>query len=411
MSDNRTRVVIVGGGLAGAKTAEGLRDEGFDGPIVLLAAEADVPYERPPLSKEFLVGKSGLDDTAVQTREWYAEHDVDLRLGAEAVAVRTDTGEVELADGNRVGYDRLVLATGSDPVVLGVPGGDSALRLRTRADAEAVKATFGEGKRLLVVGAGWIGLEVAAAAREAGTDVTVVESAELPLLAVLGREMGQVFADLHREHGVDLRLGAKVTEIVVEDGHAMGAVFEDGTRIEADAVVTGVGAKPNLDLAASAGVQVDKGILVDASLRTDNPAIYAVGDIAEHDHPVLGKRVRVEHWANAQNQGLHVAKALVGDEAVYDRLPYFFSDQYDLGMEYVGLAQSGEYARVVVRGDLPGREFVAFWLDAGDRVLAAMNVNVWDVQDDIKPLISGRQPVDVDKLVDTEIPLGEVSSR
>jgi 3-phenylpropionate/trans-cinnamate dioxygenase ferredoxin reductase subunit len=301
-------------------------------------------------------------------------------------------------------YGALVLATGAEPRGLPIPGADSALTLRTHADSDRIRGTFGQGKRLVVIGAGWIGLEVAAAAREAGTDVVVLEAAEQPLLGVLGPEMGAVFADLHREHGVDLRLGARIAEVT-----PAGVRLADGELVEADAVVIGVGVRPRTELAEAAGLDVDNGVLVDGSLRTSDPDIYAVGDIANHDHPGLGHRVRVEHWANALNQPATAAGAILGEDAPYDRLPYFFSDQYDLGMEYVGHAAREETARVVVRGEVDKREFVAFWLDDQDRILAAMNVNVWDVPDQVRPLITGRTVVDPEKLADPGIPLSDVA--
>jgi len=246
---------------------------------------------------------------------------------------------------------------------------------------------------------------VAAAAREAGTDVTVLEVAELPLVGVLGPEMGEVFARLHRDHGVDLRLGARIAEVTDS-----GVRLESGEEIAADAVLLGVGVRPRTELAEKAGLDVDDGVLVDGSLRTSDPDVYAVGDIASHDHPVLGRRIRVEHWATALNQPATAAAAILGEPAPYDRLPYFFSDQYDLGMEYFGHATREDTARVVVRGDLEGREFVAFWLDAQDRILAAMNVNVWDVVDQVRPLILGRTKVDVDRLADPATPYADVAS-
>jgi NADPH-dependent 2,4-dienoyl-CoA reductase/sulfur reductase-like enzyme len=382
MAEGPESVVIVGGGLAGAKTAEALREQGYDGSITLLAAEEELPYERPPLSKGYLAGKDEFEKAVVHPLEWYAEHDVDLRRGAEVSRIDRGSHEVELADGSRLPYGALVLATGSEPRTLDVPGAQP-LTLRTHADSDRIKATFGEGKRLAVVGGGWIGLEVAAAAREAGTEVTVVEAAEQPLLGVLGADMGKVFADLHREHGVDLRLGST-----------------DLAGLEADAVVVGVGVRPRTELAEAAGLDVDNGVLVDPSLRTSDPDIYAVGDIANQDHPVLGRRIRVEHWANALNQPATAAAAILGGSAPYDRLPYFFSDQYDLGMEYVGHATREDTARVVTRGDVEKREFVAFWLDDQDRILAAMNVNVWDVPDEVRPLIANHTVVDVGKLTD-----------
>ena len=395
-------VVIVGGGLAGAKTAEALREQGYAGPLTLLAAEDELPYERPPLSKGYLAGKDGFEKAIVHPEEWYAEHDVDLRCGAEVAAVDRDKHEVELADGTRLPYGALVLATGAEPRSLPIPGADTALVLRTHADSDRIKSTFGAGKRLVVIGAGWIGLEVAAAAREAGTDVVVLEAAELPLLGVLGPEMGEVFAQLHRDHGVDLRLGARIAEITPS-----GVRLEDGEEIAADAVVVGVGVRPRTELAEAAGLDVDNGVLVDRALRTSDPHIYAVGDIAHHDHPVLG-RIRVEHWANALNQPATAVAAILGEDAAYDRLPYFFTDQYDLGMEYVGHATRDDTARVVVRGDLAGREFVAFWLDDRDRILAAMNVNVWDVPDEVRPLIAAKTVVDPEKLMDQDTAYADV---
>jgi len=400
MAQTPSSVVIVGGGLAAAKTAEALREKGYDGPVTVVGAEKHLPYERPPLSKDYLAGKAEFDDAVVHPAEWYDENNVTLRLGTDVVAIHPDQSEVELAGGERLEYGALVLATGSSPRRLPIPGAETALTLRNREDSDAIRATFGEGKKLVIVGAGWIGLEVAAAARDKGTDVTVLESAELPLLAVLGRDMAKVFADLHRQHGVDLHFGVSVAEIAPD-----GVKLEDGTEFPADAVILGVGAAPNTSLAKAAGLSVDNGVLVDSALRTSDPAIYAVGDIANHDHPTLGRRVRVEHWATALNQPAAVAAAIVGssDEG-YRELPYFFSDQYDLGMEYVGLADAD--ARVVSRGDVGKREFVAFWLDDDDRLLASMNVNVWDVVDEIKPLIG--HVVDVDKLTDPDVPYAEV---
>ncbi|HZC69717.1 MAG TPA: FAD-dependent oxidoreductase [Jatrophihabitans sp.] len=402
-SNPKSNIVIVGGGLAGAKSAEALREKGYQGRITLLTAEQHLPYERPPLSKDYLAGKASFDDAVVHPMTWYAEHEVELRWGVEVVAVDPANAEVKLADESRIGYGALVLATGSEPRRLPIRGAESALTLRTREDSDAIRETFGSGKRLVIIGGGWIGLEVASAARDKGTDVTILEAADLPLLAVLGREMATVFADLHRDNGVDLRTGVSISEVTE------GAVrLDDGTEFAADAVVMGVGARPRLELATSADLALDNGVLVDGSLRSSNPSIFAVGDIANHDHPVLGHRVRVEHWATALNQPATAAAAILGGADQYEELPYFFSDQFDLGMEYIGHAPTGSYARVVVRGDLAGRAFVAFWLDPSDRILAAMNVNVWDVVDEIKPLIAGKVPVDHQKLTDPDTPYAEV---
>jgi NADPH-dependent 2,4-dienoyl-CoA reductase/sulfur reductase-like enzyme len=402
MAQRPSSVVIVGGGLAGAKTAEALRDKGYDGEITLISAEQHLPYERPPLSKDYLAGKAAFDDAIVHPAEWYGQQNVTLRLGSEVIAVHRDEPAVELAGGERVAYGALVLATGSAPRRLPIPGAENALTLRVREDSDAIRETFGAGKRLVIVGAGWIGLEVAAAARDKGTEVTVLEAAELPLLAVLGRDMAAVFAQLHREHGVDLHFGVSVAEIAAD-----GVRLADGTHFPADAVLLGVGAAPRLELAEAAGLDIDNGVLVDAAFRTSDPAICAVGDIANHDHPVLGQRVRVEHWAAALNQPAAAAAAILGEaDADYRELPYFFSDQYDLGMEYIGT--SPRDARVVTRGDVAGREFVAFWLDAEDRIRASMNVNVWDVVDEIKPLIAEGRQVDVAKLTDPDVGYADV---
>jgi 3-phenylpropionate/trans-cinnamate dioxygenase ferredoxin reductase subunit len=395
MADGAAGVVVVGGGLAGAKTAEALRDQGYDGAVTLIGVEDELPYERPPLSKGYLAGAVGFDEAIVHPESWYAEHAVELRRGTEVSALHLDEHEVELSGGERVGYAELVLATGAEPRRLSLPGAETALTLRTRADADRLRETFGPGRRLAVIGAGWIGLEAAAAARGAGTEVTVLEAGELPLLGVLGPELGPVFAQLHRDHGVDLRLGARITGITEE-----GVALADGSVVAADAVLAGVGVSPRTALAEAAGLAVDNGVLVDAALRTSDPHVFAIGDIANHDHPVLGHRIRVEHWNTALRQPETVAAVVLGRDATYDELPYFFSDQYDLGAEYVGHATREATARVVVRGDLAAREFVAFWLDAEDRILAAMNVNVWDVVDEVRPLILGRTPVDVDRLTD-----------
>ncbi|TCO48133.1 NAD(P)/FAD-dependent oxidoreductase [Actinocrispum wychmicini] len=389
-----TTFVIVGGGLAGAKGAEALRDQGFDGDIVLLAEEANRPYERPPLSKDYLMGKAERESVFVHDKGWYADHDVDLRVGIAATAIDRASHEVRLSDGTSVGYTKLLLATGSSPRQL--PGAEDALYLRRVEDSERIKAAITVAKRLIVIGAGWIGLEVTAAARTAGVEVTVLEAAELPLLAAIGPEVARVFADLHTANGVDLRFGVRVDQVTA------GSVrLADGTVIDADAVVVGIGAAPNVSLAQDAGLDLDNGVLVDSALRTSDPDIFAAGDIADQLHPLLGKRVRVEHWANALNQPAVAATGMLGGDAAYEELPYFYTDQYDLGMEYVGDIRG--YDRVLFRGDVPKREFIAFWLK-DNRVLAGMNVNIWDVVDPIKALIRSGHTVDPDRLADPGVP-------
>lgn len=404
--------VIVGAGLAGAKAAETLRDEGFDGPIALLGEENERPYERPPLSKGYLQGKEERETAFVHPSGWYAEHGVDLRMGTTVTAIDPAAHEVTLSDGDRVGYAKLLLTTGSSPRRLPLPGADldGVLLLRRFADSDRIKETFESASRVVVIGAGWIGLETAAAARAAGLEVTVLETAELPLLHVLGREAARIFARLHTDHGVELRCGVQVSEITGTDGRVTGVLLADGSRLDTDAVIVGVGITPNTQLAAAAGLEVDNGVRVDAHLRASHPDIHAAGDVANAFHPLLGKHIRVEHWANALNQPRTAAKTMLGQDVTYDRVPYFFTDQYDLGMEYTGYAEPGGYDRVVFRGSTETREFIAFWLAEG-RVLAGMNVNVWDVTDPIRDLVTSGRAVDADELADPGVPLTDLLAR
>jgi 3-phenylpropionate/trans-cinnamate dioxygenase ferredoxin reductase component len=403
------RVVIVGGGLAAAKTAEALRAEGYAGAIVLFAAERHLPYDRPPLSKAFLKGEQSAEDGFVLPESWYPEHDVELRIGTAVTSVDARAHEVVASDGSRTAYDKLVLATGASPRRSDLPGADlgGVLYLRTVEDAERLREAFQKDANVVIVGGGWIGLEAASAAREAGATVTVLEMAEQPLLAVLGPTLGRSFAELHREHGVDLRTGVTVAGIEpAADRHRAGGVrLGDGTVIPADVVLVGIGAVPNTELAVTAGLELDNGIVVDAQGRSSDPDIFAVGDVANADTPALGQRVRVEHWANALDRPPTVAKGVLGKPGDFDKLPFFYSDQYDLGLEYAG--RGGREDDVVVRGDLDGREYIAFWLD-GDRVTAGMNVNVWDVQDDIQALVASRASVDRGRLADPAVPLAQV---
>ncbi|WP_328388975.1 FAD-dependent oxidoreductase [Streptomyces sp. NBC_00400] len=406
-----TAFIIAGAGLAGAKAAETLRAEGFDGPVVLLGDERERPYERPPLSKGYLLGTSEKEKVYVHPPQWYAEHDVDLRLGNAVTALDPAGHEVTLADGSRLGYAKLLLATGSTPRPLPVPGADleGVHTLRRLADSDRLKEVFRSASRVVVIGGGWIGLETTAAARAAGAEVTVLESAPLPLLGVLGPEVAQIFAGLHTGHGVALRCGTQVTEITGTNGAVDGVRLADGTRIAADAVIVGIGITPNTEPAAAAGLKVDNGVVVDERLCSSHPDIYAAGDVANAYHPLLGRHLRVEHWANALHQPRTAARAMLGQEVRYDRLPYFFTDQYDLGMEYTGYVEPAGYDRVVFRGDTAAREFIAFWLSGG-RVLAGMNVNVWDVTDPIRALVASGQAVDPERLADTDVPLDALLS-
>jgi len=402
-------IVIVGAGLAGAKAAQTLREEGFDGPLVLIGEEPERPYERPPLSKGLLLGSAGRDTVYVHDAGWYATHGVDLRTGVRAVAVDRPTRQVDLADGQRVDYDKLLLATGSRARTLPVTGAhlDGVLYLRTLADSDRIGAALADGANVVIVGAGWIGLEVAAAARAREAEVTVVEMASLPLRQVLGDQVATVFADLHRDHGVRFHFGAQLRGFH-GNGRVSAVELAGGAMLPADAVIVGVGAQPNTELAEQAGLAVDNGVLVDERLRTDDRHIWAAGDVANAHHPLLGSRIRVEHWANALDAGPAAARAMLGQRVSYDRLPYFYTDQYDLGMEYTGHAPPGSYDRVVIRGDTAKREFIAFWT-AGGRVLAGMNVNVWDVTDPIAALVRSGVVVDPARLADAGVPLEELA--
>ena len=404
--------VIVGASLTGAKAAETLREEGFGGSIVLIGSEPERPYERPPLSKGYLLGRDDRESIFVHDAGWYAEHDVELLLGATAVRIDRDGRAVDLSDGGRVGYDKLLLSNGASPRALDVPGGglDGVLYLRTVQDSERLSAAIRAGGTVVVAGAGWIGLETTAAAREFGCEVTVIEPEPGALIRSIGPEVGRVFTDLHREHGVTFRFGEGVTEFRGDGGRLTGVITSSGTELPADIAVIGIGVVPNSVLAEGAGLEVGNGILTDAMLRTSDPDIYAAGDVANSFNPLLRRRARVEHWANALAGGPAAARSMLGGDAPYDPVPYFFSDQYDLGMETAGLPEPGRYDEIVYRGDVDAREFIAFWLDRG-AVVAGMNVNVWDVNDDIQALIragaAGARP-DPARLADPDIPLTEV---
>jgi 3-phenylpropionate/trans-cinnamate dioxygenase ferredoxin reductase subunit len=401
--------VIIGASLAGAKAAETLREEGFGGAVVLLGEEQERPYERPPLSKGYLLGKDDKSSIYVHEESWYAEHDVDLRLGVTATALDIGARQVRLAGGGTVGYDRALLATGATPRRLSAPGADldGVAYLRRVGDSEHLAAALRGGGQVVIVGAGWIGLEVGAAAREAGCEVTVVEPEAGALLRHVGPELGGMFADLHREHGVTFRFGESVTELRGSGGKVASVSTSAGAELDAQLVVVGIGAVPATRLAADAGLDVANGVIADAGLRTSAHEVFAAGDVANAFHPLYGKHIRVEHWANALNGGPAAARSMLGKGISYDAVPYFYSDQYDLGMETAGLPEPGSYDQVIYRGDVQSREFIAFWLSGG-AVVAGMNVNVWDVNDDIQALIRARRPVDAARLSDPAVPLTDL---
>jgi 3-phenylpropionate/trans-cinnamate dioxygenase ferredoxin reductase subunit len=402
------RIVIVGAGLAGAKAVENLRKDGFDGSITLLGDEAERPYIRPPLSKEYLRGEADREGTYVHPNTYYAEQRIDLRLSSRASEIAVASREVVLDDGQRVPFDRLLIATGARPRSLPVDGGDlpGVLMLRTLADADALRAAAVEAEHVVVVGAGWIGSEVAASLRMVGRSVTVIAPDAVPLERVLGPEIGGVYRDLHLENGVDLRLGSGVQRIV-GSGRVREVETSTGERIKADLVVVGIGAQPRTELAAAAGLAVGDGIEVNATLETSVPGIFAAGDVASAWHLFYERRLRTEHWANAKFQGPAAARSMLGGTAPYVRIPYFYSDQYDLGMEYTGLASASD--DLVVRGSLADRQFVAFWLTDG-RVVAGMNANVWDVAKPIERLIRSRATVDPGALAEPSVRIDELAA-
>lgn len=408
MSPRIANIVLVGGGLAAARAGETLRAEGFDGQLTLIGEEPHRPYERPPLSKAVLVGEEHPDTVHVHSATFYAEQRIELLTGDAVVDIDRGAGKVITARGAVLGFDRLLLATGASPRRLPLMDGglDGILTLRTLDDAQRLHEELRAAEHVTIVGAGWIGCEVAAAARRLGTEVTIVDPLEAPLQRVLGSEVGHVFAALHRDHGAELRLGVGV-EAVGGGRRVEDVRLTDGATISTGLVVVGIGVVPRTELAHAAGLEIDNGIAVDDTLTTNDPRIFAAGDAASAWHPHYQRRLRVEHWASALHQGQTAAANMLGAGRAYDRLPYFFSDQYDLGLEYVGHATAWD--QVVFRGDPRSREFIAFWLHRG-RVVAAMNVNVWDVVEHLKRIVLDPSVTEPARLADVHVPLEELVS-
>jgi 3-phenylpropionate/trans-cinnamate dioxygenase ferredoxin reductase subunit len=396
MSAAVRKIIIVGASLGGASAALALREQGYDGELLVIGTEAHLPYERPPLSKAVMLGERDEPDWVAE-RKTYADQDITVMPGTTVTRIRPGDRMVEAAGVDHP-YDALLLATGASPRRLAVPGADlpGVLTLRTLDDALAIRRRFTEGARVVIVGAGWIGCEVAAAARRHNASVTMIDPAAQPLVRVVGVEVGAAFAGLHRDHGVDLRLGVGVLGFD-GDSRVTAVAVAGADPVPADTVVVGVGVQTNIGLAVEAGLETaDGGVAVDATLCTSDRRIYAVGDIAAHDHPAYPHRVRVEHWANAKDQGRHVAQNLLGAAVPFTARPFFFSDQYDLGCEYRGLADP-ERDELVIRGDLNSREFTAFWL-RNSAVAAAMNVNQWDDGDALQRLVDEAAVVSADDL-------------
>jgi len=406
MTDDRG-FVIIGASLAGAKAAETLREEGFDGRITLIGEEPVRPYERPPLSKEYLQGKAEADVAFVHDPAYYDKHDIDLRLSTTVRGLEPDGREVVLESGERLGYDAVLLATGARPRRLAVPGADLAgvHYLRTMADAERLRAAIIGANRVVVIGAGWIGCEVAASARQLGADVAVVELGRLPLERVLGPELGAFYRDVHADQGVKLHFGTGIEAL--RGGDRVEEVrLTDGTALAADVVLAGVGVAPRVELAEAAGLDLDNGVVTDEYLAASAAGVFAAGDVASAWHPLFARRIRLEHWSSALNQGPAAARNMLGRRTPYEQIPYFYSDQYDVGMEYSGYAPGWD--QIVFRGDPAGREFIAFWLKDG-RVVAGMNVNVWDVADSIAALVAAGGQVDLSRLLDPDVELATLA--
>jgi 3-phenylpropionate/trans-cinnamate dioxygenase ferredoxin reductase component len=401
--------VIVGAGLAGAKAAETLRAEGFHGRLLLLGDEAERPYDRPPLSKAYLRGETDRDSLYLHQEGFYAAQEIELRRSTPVRSIDPAGHRLELVSGERIAYQRLLLATGAAPRRLPLPGADldGVHYLRSRRDADSLAAAAAHAEHVVVVGTGWIGSEAAASLRQLGRDVTLIGPDTAPLARVLGPEVAGVYRGLHADHGVRLVLGARVAALR-GSGHVEAVVTSDGQTIPCDLVLIGVGAAPRTELAEAAGLPVRNGILVNQRLEAVGTAgVYAAGDAAAAWHPRYQTYLHVEHWANALNQGPAAAKNMLGIAAPYQRLPYFYSDQYDLSMEYSGFAATWD--RVIVRGDLASRAFIAFWLK-DQRVVAGMNANAGDAVESIKALIRDGRTVDPERLADSDIPLNQVAS-
>jgi 3-phenylpropionate/trans-cinnamate dioxygenase ferredoxin reductase subunit len=396
---------IVGASLAGATAAQTLREEGFDGRLVLIGEEPERPYERPPLSKDYLRGEAA-EKPYVHPESFYADNEVELWTSTRVTGIEPGLSELMLEGDRRLGYDRLLLTTGAVPRRLDVPGADldGIHYLRTLADSQLIGKRIARGGRLVVVGSGWIGAEIAASARQKGCEVTVIERASLPLERVLGPEVARVYLDIHRDHGVEFLPETTVERFDGRDS-VERVVTADGASIDTEFVVVGIGVVPRTGLVDIAGIRVDDGVLVDERLESSVPGVFAAGDVANAHHPFCGRRLRVEHWANALNQGPVAARAMLGREVSYRKIPYFFSDQYDIGMEYAGFASTWD--EVVFRGDVGAREFIAFWLE-DRRVVAGMNVNVWDVNDGIRELIRSRHAVEPAQLAEPDVPFDDL---
>ncbi|MEO6957464.1 MAG: FAD-dependent oxidoreductase [Antricoccus sp.] len=402
--------VVIGGGEAGGTAVQTLREEGFDGPIVLVAAEDHLPYERPALSKSYLKGDPYTSEGSLRDEQWYDDQRIDLRLGRRAVSVNRPEHEVSLDDGTTLRYDKLLIATGAHPRRLDVPGAGlgGVFSLRTLEDSQALGTALNATPEVVVVGAGWIGLEVAAVAREKGCPVTVVEPNETALQTSMGTHMGGFFADLHRSHGVRFQFGRGVIGLLGTNT-VKAVVTSDDHELPADLVVVGVGVRPEVGWVEAELLAEDGGVRVDPQMRTVDPDVFAAGDVASVANPLYGRRIRVEHWANALMDGQIAARSMLERPSQFDPVPFFFTDQYDIGMEYAGSVNAATAGEPIIRGDLTAHSFQAFWLTDGV-LLAGMHVNCWDEGiKSVQDLIRRRVRIDPTRLADSDVPLVDLS--
>lgn len=403
------KFVIIGAGQTGGTAALALRRLGFDGAIELIGAETHIPYERPPLSKSYLAGEPYSSHDLLPHEDWYSDYDVPIRLGCTATGINRADQQVALAGGTQLGYDKLLITTGSRPRMLTVRGADNQRvhYLRSLEDSERLGAQLRAGTRVVIVGGGWIGLEVAAVAAAKGCAVTIVDPHAVSLESTLGASVGGFFTAVHRDHGVNFLFGVRVVNLV-GGADATGVELDDGQMLSADCVVVGIGALPQASLVDSALLADDGGISVDVQMRTADRHVFAAGDIATVGNPFYGSPVRSEHWANALMGGQIAARSMLDLDSTFDPLPFFFTDQYDLFMEYAGWLPPGTTTDAVIRGDLQQRAFQAFWL-ANDRVVAAMHVNRRDEgMVPLQTLIRAQKQVDPARLADRSIPLADV---
>ena len=395
--------VIIGASLAGATAALTLREEGTDGSVILIGAEREPPYERPPLSKAYLRGDATFDKSLVRPLAYYKEHGIETMLETRAVRIDPSARFVELEDHRRVSFDALLIATGARNRRIAIPGGDlgGIYGLRTVQDADRIRAEMIAGRRAVVVGMGFIGSEVAASLQQKGLHVDAVEPAKTPLFRVLGEQVGQAIADLHRANGV--RIVFEDTVAAFEGSTRVSTVVtKAGRRLDCDFVVAGIGVEPAVDMLEGSGIHVDNGVVVDAYCETNVSGIYAAGDVANHHHPIFDRRIRVEHWQNAMKQGAAAARNMLGRRLPYDDIHWFWSDQYDANLQYVGYHTKWE--QLVIRGGLDSGSFLACYVNDG-RIDAAVALNRGKDVRRVMPIIRSRRTVNLERLGDESVDL------